>query len=626
MVAPFLHYEVLGPRATLDAWLSSLQDAGNCHLADAMRGLEAEPRVGRPDLRAEEVHADLVRSEAARALRGVERVLPATPRGERTEKRPQWTLGPGGLGETEILELKDEARRIADSVREALESARLDEQEVERLDALTAACAAVEPAQGPMRVLALPRDPRRARRLRRRLRRAGVEAHVSSGERTSALVLQGDVADPAAVERVAASLGARSVEMPEDLRGLSTGELRARLAERTARARRAEGDARAALTARVREHGPRGRQLLDSLEDAERRTAARRKLASTEHVVAARVYVRAEEEPALRERLRAAHGDAVVLRPLAEAEDEPSLPRRIAPLPLTALAGLAPRGYAEVTPATLLAVLTPLAVGLAWADVAGGLLLLLAGALLGGAAGPGSPRRDTALLAQIGGLVALVVGVLTGRAFGVAGAQWFGTGWGWLPALPRLGQGLSIWVQPFAAVLGVLGLFATAAALWGGMLALHARARGRGARARSTTLTALHYAVVAGLAGVVLGPQMGLPWWWIVAPAAAIGVLLLGGPRPFLGRVALDLVGVLRLVAVAGGALLLFQIVLGSWVAPDVVDLVVGILALFVAALAVVADPAHLAMGVPYDLALGGRRVSRPFEPFRRRARRGEHD
>ena len=73
--SPFLHYEVLGPRAELDTWLGTLQDAGVCHLADALLDLEGEAGIGRPELRAEEVHGNLIQSEASRALRGVVDVL-----------------------------------------------------------------------------------------------------------------------------------------------------------------------------------------------------------------------------------------------------------------------------------------------------------------------------------------------------------------------------------------------------------------------------------------------------------------------------------------------------------------------------------------------------------------------
>lgn len=623
MVATFHHYEVLGPRADLDAWLGSLQDTGVCHLADALHDLESEPGIGRPALRPEEVHAELVRSEASRALRGVARILPPTPGVAGGERRPDWTLGPGGVGERELLTLKDEARAIANALRAALERSRRCEEEVLRLDAAAAAVEALARA-GAARatgfVYRLPRSSPNARRLRRRLAKLG-SVLPGTGERSHVFVLA-ELSSGA--PEVAATLGAEGSELPKHLCDGTPEAARRRLGDDLAKALSAEAEARADLARILGEQGERGRFLLDSLLDAELRTKARRHLASTEHVTAARVYVRPEDDALLRERLRAAHGEAVVVRPLGETEDEPSTPRRIAAVPFAAWQGLRPRRFGDVSPAAVLALLAPLAVGLVLADVAGGLLLLLAGALLGAAAGVGSPRRDTALLAQVGGFAALVIGLLTGRAFGPAGETWFGTGWGlapdmagWLDVLPR-------WAAPFAGVSAILGAAALLAALWGLVLAVAHRSRGRVARGRTAFTGALHYAVIGGLAAAVLGPAFSVHVLWWLAPLAALGLLVLAGPRRFVIRLCLDLVGVLRLVAVGGAALLIFQLVLGQWTDPSVFDVAVGALALVVAALAVVADPAHLAMGVPYDLALGGRRLSRPFQPFARQARRHE--
>jgi len=652
MVAPFLHFEVLGPRADLDAWLASLQDVGVCHLSDALQDLEGHAGIGRPELRAEEVHADIVRSEASRALRGVARVLPATPRktprGDGVgigERRPAWTLGPGGVGERDLLGLKDEARTIAGSLGEALQRVHECESAVERLDALEAARGALERAGATTfdgHVLSLPRSSppaanrRMQRRLQRRVRRLlGGDAPRplrATGERTLVVVPRilpdrDGVRPSEEVAQAAAALGAQVVDVPAEFVGASLEDLRVRLARRLAEARKAEGESRATLTARVGENGTRGRFLLDSLDDADGRTRARRHLAATEHVTAARLYVRPEDEPLLRERLHAAHGESVVLRPLAEADDAPSLPRRVAPAPFAVIDGLLPGRFGEVSPAALLALFAPLAVGLVWADVAGGIFLLLAGGLLGSAAGAGSPRRDTALLAQVGGLLALVLGVLAGRAFGPAGVAWFGDDWARLPGA-LLTRGVEpVWAGPFLGVLWALGAVSALAGLWGFALALVERGRGLPARAQASLLGALHYAVIAGLAAATL-PAAGalgdgaLAYGWVVAPAAAAAVLFLGGPRRFLFQLCLDLVGVLRLVAVAGAALLVFDFVLASWIEPTVAAVLLGILALLAAALAVVADPAHLAMGVPYDLALGGKRLSHPFQPFRRRMRR----
>ena len=61
---------------------------------------------------------------------------------------------------------------------------------------------------------------------------------------------------------------------------------------------------------------------------------------------------------------------------------------------------------------------------------------------------------------------------------------------------------------------------------------------------------------MSGLAAATLPAGHALGWAWILAPIAAIAVLVVGGPRRFLLQFCLDLVGVLRLVAVAGAALL----------------------------------------------------------------------
>ena len=624
MVAPFLHYEILGPRADLDAWLGTMQDAGVCHLADALRDLEGEAGIGRPELREEEVHAGLVRSEAARALRGVARLLPPTPRRPGPQRRPDWGMGPGGLGEQDLLALKDEARDIAASIRTALERTRACEEAVADLDASAAAVAAMDAVGTPRPrgfLFRLPAGSRRARRLRRLLARDGIETLLARGERSTVLLVPGD-APPPSTSELAARFGADAASLPADIAALECPEAKRVLAARLAEALQEESDARAALRTQVDAVGDRGRFLLDAVEDADARLAARRHLASTEHVVAARVFVRPEDEPTLRERLHGAHGDVVVMRPLAESDDLPTLPRRIAPVPFAALRGLLPERYGEVAPSALLALVAPLAVGIVWADVLGGLLLLTAGGLMGWGAGPGSPRRDTALLAQIGGFTALVLGFLGGRAFGPAGEAWFGAHWGAAPYLLSFLPGaVSPWLAPFVGVLAVLGGFSLAVGLWGGVLALRDVQQGRRARASSTFQAALPYVLVAGVAAAVAAPTQPLGGFGLLAPACAIAALFLAGPRRFLMRTGLDLVGVLRLVAVAGAALVVFDVVSSGWVHPGVIDVTLGPLCLLVAALAVVADPGHMAMGVPYDLALGGRRLRRPFEPFARRSR-----
>lgn len=618
--SPFLHYEVLGPRAELDTWLGTLQDAGVCHLADALHDLEGEAGIGRPELRAEEVHGTLIQSEAARALRGVARVLPPTPRVEGSERRPAWIVGPGGMGERDALRLKDEARRIATSLHGVLESVRAAEASVDRLDAAAAAVEALAhdgaPIEEPILVLRLSGERARHRRLKKRIEKLGLKVLTGRGDRVRVLVVLGaSGSQRGSVHDEAAAFGADAHALPAEATGLSHGAARTKLADLLAAARRVEGEARAALTARVSEHGIRGRFLLDSLEDAEARTAARRHLASTEHVAAARVYVRPEDEPRLREHVRAAHGEVVVMRPLAEADDAPTLPRRIAAAPFAALRGLHATRFGDIAPSAVLALLAPIAVGLTWGDLIGGVLLLLAGGLLGWRAGPGSPRRDTALLAQVAGFAAMLVGALAGRAFGPAGAAWFGDAWGIAAASGRFVP------EGFAGIVLILGVGAAALALWGGLLALRAWGRGRTARAGALVQTSLVYAAILGLAAAAMPAGHAVrPLAWLVLPAVAL-LFVFGGPRRVIVRLGLELVGVLRLVAVGGLAILVCNAVFASWLSPGVVSLVAGSLALLVAALAVVADPAHMAMGVPYDLSLGGRRLGQPFVPFRRRTR-----
>ena len=624
--SPFLHYEVLGPRAELDAWLGTLQDAGVCHLADALHDLEGEAGIGRPELRAEEVHGTLIQSEASRALRGVARVLPPTPRVAGSEKRPGWIVGPGGLGERDALTLKDEARTIATDLHGVLEQVQTAEAAVARLDAAAAALEALAHEGTPVDdviIVRLPRESRRRhRRLRRRLDKQGVKVLKARAERSLVLVVvpaSGAASTSGTVHDEAAMFGADAETMPEGVPGSSHAAARTLLADQLAAARRVEGEARAALTAKVSEVGGRGRFLLDSLEDAEARTEARQHLASTEHVAAARVYVRPEDEPRLRETVRHAHGDVVVLRPLAEADDAPTLPRRIATAPFAALRGLVAGRYGDIAPSTVLALLAPFAVGLAWGDLIGGVLLLLAGGLLGWRAAPGSPRRDTALLAQIAGFVAMVIGVLAGRAFGPAGDAWFGSSWGVVSEAGRLVP------QGVAGVFLILGIGAGVLALMGLLFALRAWGRGRTARAGALVQTALVYATVFGLAGAAApGGHALRAFAWLVPPAVAL-LFAFGGPRRVLVRLGLELVGVLRLVAVGGLAIVICNAVFASWLEPGVLSIVVGSLALLVAALAVVADPAHMAMGVPYDLSLGGRRLGRPFQAFQRQLRGGDN-
>ncbi|MDJ0972948.1 MAG: hypothetical protein QNJ98_00635 [Planctomycetota bacterium] len=627
MDGAFVHYEILGPRASLDGWLAVLQDLGTCHLADAMHGLEGENGIARPEPSLEELQAELVRSEAGRALRAVERVLPPsrTARGVSSDQdRPDWQLAPGAGDAVRLSVLRDESLGLSTQIRERLEAVSRAEEAVERQDALAAA-ARVAAARGAadctrVRVLALPRSTRRIGRLARRLRKTGLTVHKAHGRRTRVVVLL-DVPGDAEIQPIASSVGALALAFDADVAGRPAHEVRARVVEARDAALRTEQEARAALLARVAEVGPRARLLLDALEDADTRMDARKQLAATRHVAAARVYVRRENAFELRDRMLREFGDVVVLRPLAEAGDEPTVPRQVAPVPLGALAGLRPRTYGDVPMASLLALFAPIAVGAIWADVAGGLVLLLAGALLGAGAGVGSPRRDTALLGQVAGFVCLLFGVLSGRAFGAAGEAWFGTGWGLAPGVTLLDSGTSDLAAPFVGVLYVLGQVALGVAAWGVLLMLQSWRGEHVARARARLTSALYFACVAGLAFGALPPAHAMHALWPMAPAAILVLLVLGGARAFLFGLALDLVGVLRLVVVGGGALLLFERGFAAFVDPTPIAFLVVPPALLVGALAVLADPAHLAMGVPYDLSLGGRRFTRPFAPLARRVR-----
>lgn len=631
----FVHYEILGPRDTLDGWLTSLQDMGSCHLADAMHGLEGETGIGRPAPSFEEMQAEMIRSEAGRALRAVARVLPAsrTARGlsaaggSAESERPDWQLGVGGGGAARLARLRDESLELAGHMRKRLDAVGAAEDEVEQLDVLAAAARSAASREvtdlATVRALALPKSTRRVRGLLRRLRRAGLDAVRADGRRSRAIVVRVDAgrSAEAGISPVAEAVGARMLGFPEDLVGLSAVDAREEARRRFDDALRRESAARAGLLASVAEHGPRARLLLDSLEDADARMTARKRLAATEHVAAARVYVRRENAAELREQLAREFGDVVVVRPLAAAGDEPTVPRQVAPVPLGALEGLKPTSFGDVPMASLLALFAPLAVGAVWADVAGGLILLVAGGLLGAAAGAGSPRRDTALLGQVAGLLALILGVLAGRAFGAAGVAWFGTGWGLAPGVMLVEQPEGSLTAPFVGMLYVLGQVALVIAAWGILLTLQSWRAERVARARARLLAALHFATVAGLAFAALPEGHGMRFLWPLAPIALVGVLALSGLRGLLFGLCLDLVGVLRLVVVGGGALLLFGHGFAALVEPTLLALCVVPPALMIGAIAVLADPAHLAMGVPYDLSLGGRQFTRPFAPLRRRVR-----
>jgi hypothetical protein len=630
MASGFRHFEILGPRASLDRWLTTLQTHGACHLVDALRGLEGEEGIGRPAPTFDELQAWLIRAEAERALRDVEHVLPT--RGRKIDEAADWNLEAGGVGGDRLAALRAETLGIAGRLRERLEGLRRAEGAVGITDALVAGLRVLA-AEGKTttqgRLLALPRRPGLARRARRRLRRAGVTALVGAGNRRSILWLPDDAApvreSPAgAAEDVLSSWGAESIPWPTSEGPTDLASLRVTLEERRRREEIAETEARAALRGQVEVDGPRGRQLLDAIEDAEGRMRARQWMAATEHVVALRAYVRSEESADLRERMRQVHGEEVVIRPLPARDDTPTVPRRVARSPLHAALGLAPSRFSEIPMPSVLALFAPLAVAVAWSDMGGGLILLLAGALLSLRAATASARREAGWVGQVAGLVCLVLGIVAGRAFGAAGAEALGTDWAGVPGFDPILWAGGGWRGACACVLFVLGVVALLVSVWGVGLALAAWRAERVARARSLLVGALHFACVTGLACAALPPTMALhAGWWLAAGAIAL-VFLLAGPRHLLVGLGLDLLGVARLVALGGAAILLFQSVFASWVDPSLGALVLSPVAIVLGCLVVLADPAHLAMGVPYDIALGGRRFTRPFAPLRRQVRRLE--
>jgi vacuolar-type H+-ATPase subunit I/STV1 len=621
--SPFVHLELLGPRGSVDSWLSAVQEHGTCHLADALRGHEAQAGIHRPAPTPAERRAEALRSEAAVALRSVEAALPATSSTGPGTLPPRWSVGGRGEGEPEVEAVTTEALSLARVLRGDLEAADAAERAARDVDAAVSARRAladlgVEAESG--RCYALPLETTGAAGLVRRLRRIGLDATAVEGGRelVVACAVGGDAGEEA--DAVAAAAGARHVAhaLPAAPEDPAADDISASPEDRLRAAEQREKDARSALVARLASDGPRVRHLLDTLEDAEARSAARERLAATEHVVAARVFVRREDEAPLRARLEREFGGVVVARPLAEADDVPTLPRSVAGTPFAALRSLHPGRFGEVAAPSLLALAVPVIVGLLWADIGGGLLLLLVGALVGAGAPVGSPRRDTALLSQVGGLAALIMGILDGRAFGAAGAAVFGTGWGLAPG----GSALPVSGDPLRDVVGLLGFVALLLAAWGGLSAAVALRVRRSARARSAAVGALHFLTVAGAAAAVLPSGDALQTLWILAPAAALGVLVLAGLRAGWGRLTLDLVGVLRLGAVATLALLLFRWAFAALGDPTAVHLVLAPALLAIGALAVLVDPAHVAMGVPYDLSLGTRGLAVPFEPFAGRARR----
>jgi hypothetical protein len=106
----------------------------------------------------------------------------------------------------------------------------------------------------------------------------------------------------------------------------------------------------------------------------------------------------------------------------------------------------------------------------------------------------------------------------------------------------------------------------------------------------------------------------------LLALGVAVVVLVRAGARTLLERTALDLVGIVRLVGVGGAALTAMSALCDPdlGLAPVLAVLFAGA-ALSMLALAMIADAAYAALGVPYDLALGGQRLTEPYAPFGRR-------
>lgn len=620
MTTRFAHVEILGPRASLDEWLTVLQDHGGCHLVDALQGLEGESGIGRPLPSANEREGGTLRSAAAHRLRAVERILPGSAADEDPTDRPAFSVGQGGEGRVDLESACAVASAVAERLTAALEAGRRADRRLREAEDVRLAVAAFR-GRGwdDLDGLAFswPLDAIGVRGIQRRLRRLGADVGKADGSRQVVLALRSDAAARSGLHEAAHAVGGHEVVWPQAI--LDAPSRAGELAEADAhQAREADQVALGALREAIEQEGPQARALLDALEDAEAREALHRRLASSEHVAAARSYVRREDLPALERALDMRFGKDVVLRHLAPGGDEPSMPRALAGLPFTALAGLRPSAFGSVSVASLLALAVPPALGVAFADLGAGLLMLFIGGLLGIGAAAGSPRRDTSLLAQISGVVALVLGILVGRAFGELGASLFDTSWG---LVPSLGLGGVAAVRVFAGVIaGAAALFT----LWGGVTWLRHTGAGHPARARMAGIGALHLLVVTGGAAALAWPPSEVlhAAWWLV-PLGGVVVFLVAGGRGF-GRLLLDLVGVVRLAAVAFLALAAFAWATSTLVAPPGVwAWVLAPLAVFVTLLAALVDPAHVAMGVPYDVSLAGRHLSQPFSPFVRRVVRG---
>lgn len=642
MFGGFAHLEILGPRKRLDRWLEALQDQGCCHVADALVDLEGEVGLGRPVPDPDEERSTRLRADAAFALRAIARLLP--PRGKPllgegmsdvpagAHARPTWQIGPGGVDEGEVQRLRDEAVRRADAIREALEALRETEDAVDHIDAITTALGLLEES-GKTRIegsaLVLPAGTRGVRGILRRLRRMGIEPRRGDARRGTVVLLgraDGNPAlapsDPIQLERgvqsLAETLGARVQALPDA--GTERPVAEALREHRAARdqALAAESQAQSALHAAVAENGAEARWLLDSIEDAEAREACWARLGAAEHIVAARVFVRTEDRPALLEALKRDLGDRLHVRTLAPSDDAPSLPEELAPTPFAALRDLLPARFGLGAATRFLALATPFAAALAGPDVVLGCVLVIVGLLLALGARKHSPRRDMAALAIGAGALCLVFGLLAGVALGRAGS------WGWWPAAGRAlmaggGSGATV----FSSLLFSLGFVAAGVALYGIPLALHAWRRDYIAMARRRAVLVLEMGTLACL-GFATGAGPYAPITWAIAVLALVGLaFLMLGPAGFVRRYLVDLVGGLRLVAVAGAALLVCDLAL-VWIGAGSSYVLLAPLLLCIGAFGLVLDASQMAMGVPYDLPLGGQRYLKSFEPLARTGATGD--
>ncbi len=635
-----VHLEILGPRDELDGWIATLQGTGVCHLADAIRGLEGVEGIARPAPTTDELESDVLRGEAFRWLQGVERVLPPAhtlKQDTGLHVRSQtihWELGPGHMHRAAILSQQEEAETIAKRLHASLESLKSAEASLESAEGLYAGFRALEKS-GETSVgghfFVLRGGRRAARALAKRFRRLGLLVARAEGHRCHAVVVRSGAALPEKADRAAVAYGATSLTLPSDTKGVPLQAARERFQSMREEARAAERDARAGLATTVLEVGQRGRLLWSTLQDAQDRRNARNKLAATRHVVAARVFVPAEEEETLRRAIHDEHGDVVVVRPLDESTDAPTVVHRVAELPLSALVGLHPRAMGQHSVTAALATTAPLACGAAWSDVGAGVLLMALGALLWFSARRSSPRRDVGWMALSAGVVATIFGVCFGRVAGPAGQALLDGTWGAAPeAAIRHALGSAPGDVLHLDIVRGTGLFmgwiAFACAVWAGACALAALLKGRAAPSRLRA--ALEYVTVAGVGwmvwqwpAIVFGSETvsgsETAWWvvpWLVAPLSVL--LWLDRGRHPLMRLTLETTVMIRLIAVVS---------LSAWIADQgfaglasgsVWAWILAPVAVLVGLVACVADPAHVAMGLPYDVAFGTRGLTRPFSPF----------